>query len=228
MRQDDRAAFDRGLHRARESAYLPGEFVGQESFMTARETRALAAQAGIGPGVTVLDLCCGAGGPGCFLTRELGCEYLGVDASATAVAIARERAGGLACRFATARVPPLPAGSFDVVTAGYGLRNVPDLTAAIDEMYRVLKHGGQALSLDFDRPEHGTVRAVYLWYLSLVGGVLGWVLHRDPDTYRYIPASIRLYPGAEAVAELMKVRGFTSVRHYRVLGGLMAIHHATK
>jgi demethylmenaquinone methyltransferase/2-methoxy-6-polyprenyl-1,4-benzoquinol methylase len=69
---------------------------------------------------------------------------------------------------------------------------------------------------------------VYLWYLSLVGGMLGWVLHRDPDTYRYIPASIRLYPGAAAVAELMKVRGFTSVRHYRLLGGLMAIHHARK
>ena len=103
MRQDDRAPFDRALHRARVSAYAPGEFVGQESFMTAGEIRALAVQAGIGPGATVLDLCCGIGGPGRFLTRELGCVYLGVDASASAVAVARERAGDLSCRFATAR-----------------------------------------------------------------------------------------------------------------------------
>ena len=52
------------------------------------------------------------------------------------------------------------------------------------------------------------------------------MLHRDPDTYRYIPASIRQYPGAEAVARLMEARGFTRVRYYPVLGGLMAIHHA--
>ena len=64
MTQDDRARFDRALHRARSSAYAPGEFVGQESFMTAGEIRALAVQAGIGPGVGVLDLCCGIAGPG--------------------------------------------------------------------------------------------------------------------------------------------------------------------
>ena len=115
MRQDGRAPFDRALHHARMSAYAPGEFVGQESFMTAGEIRALALHAGIGPGASVLDLCCGVGGPGRFLTRELGCLYLGVDTSASAVAIARERAGDLPCRFETAHVPPLPAGSFDVV-----------------------------------------------------------------------------------------------------------------
>ena len=115
MRQDDRAPFHRALHRARVSAYAAGEFVGQEGFMTAGEIRALTMQAGIGPGVTVLDLCCGVAGPGRFLTRELGCVYLGVDASASAVALARERAGDLPCRFAIAQVPPLPAGSFDVV-----------------------------------------------------------------------------------------------------------------
>ena len=63
MRQDDRAAFDRALHPARVAAYAPGEFVGQESFMTAGEIRALAVQAGVGPGITVLDLCCGIAGP---------------------------------------------------------------------------------------------------------------------------------------------------------------------
>src|ERR671920_1540298 len=110
MKQDDRAPFDEALRRARLSAYPPGEFVGQESFMTAGEIRALAVQAGVGPGVAVLDLCCGIAGPGRFVTRELGCAYLGVDASASAVAVARARADGLPCRFEVAEVPPLPAG----------------------------------------------------------------------------------------------------------------------
>jgi demethylmenaquinone methyltransferase/2-methoxy-6-polyprenyl-1,4-benzoquinol methylase len=123
---------------------------------------------------------------------------------------------------------PFATGAFDIVTTGYGIRNVPDLQAAIDEMLRVLKPGGQALSLDFNRPSNVLVRAVYLSYLTIVGGAVGWVLHRDPDTYRYIPASIRIYPGAEAVARLMEARGFSRVRHHRVFGGLMAIHQAFK
>jgi SAM-dependent methyltransferase len=115
MRQDERTSFDRALRPARESAYPAGGFVGQESFMTVDEILTLAERAGIARGVTVLDLCCGIAGPGRFLTRALGCAYLGVDASASAIAIARERAAGLPCRFAVARIPPLPAGRVDVV-----------------------------------------------------------------------------------------------------------------
>jgi demethylmenaquinone methyltransferase/2-methoxy-6-polyprenyl-1,4-benzoquinol methylase len=123
---------------------------------------------------------------------------------------------------------PFASASFDVVTTGYGLRNVPDLTRAVDEIYRVLKPGGEALSLDFDRPDNPIIRGVYLMYLNIVGGALGWLLHRDSNTYRYIPASIRNYPGAAPVAGLMESRGFARARHYPVLGGLMAIHHAHK
>jgi demethylmenaquinone methyltransferase/2-methoxy-6-polyprenyl-1,4-benzoquinol methylase len=68
----------------------------------------------------------------------------------------------------------------------------------------------------------------YLMYLTIVGGTLGWMLHRDPDTYRYIPASIRQYPGAEAVVRLLGELGFSRARYYPVLGGLMAIHHAVR
>lgn len=115
MKQDERAPFVRALGRARVMAYPPGQFIEQESFMSAGEVRTLARQAGIGPGVSVLDLCCGIGGPGRFITGELGCDYLGVDYSAGAIEIARERAGELPCRFEVARVPPLPPGPFDVV-----------------------------------------------------------------------------------------------------------------
>jgi SAM-dependent methyltransferase len=153
VRQDDRAPFDRALHRARVSAYTPGEFVGQESFMTAREIRALAVQVGIGPGVTVLDLCCGTGGPGRFLTREMGCDYLGVDASASAVAVARERAGDLPCRFQTARVPPVPAGSFDVVLLLETMLAFEDKDALMGEIAAALRpHGRLAFTLEEGPP----------------------------------------------------------------------------
>jgi demethylmenaquinone methyltransferase/2-methoxy-6-polyprenyl-1,4-benzoquinol methylase len=121
---------------------------------------------------------------------------------------------------------PFPAQSFDLVTTGYGLRNVPDLGGAIDEIARVLRAGGQVLSLDFNVPSNPLIRGMYLFYLTVVGSALGWLLHRDPDTYRYIPASMRQYPGAPAVARMMEARGFVRVKYYRVLGGLMAIHHA--
>src|SRR5436190_19114380 len=101
------------LQRAGMSAHAPEEFVEQESFMRAAEIRELAVRAGIAPGVSVLDLCCGVAGPGRFITRELGCAYLGVDASTSAIDIARAHAGDLPCRFEVARIPPIPSGPFD-------------------------------------------------------------------------------------------------------------------
>ncbi|HET8820268.1 MAG TPA: class I SAM-dependent methyltransferase [Thermoleophilaceae bacterium] len=153
MKQDDRAAFDRALRRARVSAYAPGEFVGQESFMTAGEIWDLAVEAGIGPAVTVLDLCCGVAGPGRFVTRELGCDYLGVEAAASAVAIARERANGLPCRFATAEVPPLPAGPFDVVLLLETMLAFEDKDALVRQIAAALRPGGRlAFTLEEGTP----------------------------------------------------------------------------
>jgi demethylmenaquinone methyltransferase/2-methoxy-6-polyprenyl-1,4-benzoquinol methylase len=123
---------------------------------------------------------------------------------------------------------PFPSSSFTLVTAGYGLRNVPNIEQAIEEIARVLVPHGRLLSLDFNKPEHPVVRAAYLTYLTVVGSVLGFVLHRDPDTYRYIPESIRNYPGAAGVARLLAARGFTEVRIIPLLGGLMTIHLARR
>jgi ubiquinone/menaquinone biosynthesis C-methylase UbiE len=61
-----------------------------------------------------------------------------------------------------------------------------------------------------------------------VGSVLGWLLHRDPDTYRYIPASIRRYPGARGVADRLAGRGFVNVEVVPLLFGLMSLHIATR
>src|SRR3954469_2991977 len=160
MRQDDRAPFDRALHRARRSAYPAGEFVGQESFMTAGEIRALGMRASIGPGVSVLDLCCGIAAPGRFLTRELGCDYLGVDASAGAVAIARDRAGDLPCRFAVAQIPPLPAGRFDVVLLLETMLAFADKDALVCEIFPALLPGGRfAFTLEEGSPLTAAERA---------------------------------------------------------------------
>src|SRR5699024_2088784 len=114
MTSDERAVRDLALQRARVAAYPPGEYVGQESFMGAGEILSLARRAGVGRKTSVLDLCCGAAGPGRFITATLGCAYLGVDADASAIAIAQRRAAHLNCRFHQARIPPVPGG-FDVV-----------------------------------------------------------------------------------------------------------------
>lgn len=143
MRQDDRRRFDRALARARRAAYPPGEFVGQESFMRAAEIRALAVRAGVGAGVPVLDLCCGVGGPGRFLTAELGCDYLGVDASPAAIGLARERGGDLPCRFEVAQVPPVPRGRFDVVLLLETLLAFPDKATLVGEVAAALPAGGR-------------------------------------------------------------------------------------
>src|SRR5436305_6156219 len=143
VRQDERTPFVRALRRARVSAYAAGEFVEQESFMRATEIDAIARQAGIAPGVSVLDLCCGVAGPGRFITQELGCTYLGVDSSSSALDIARERAGGLRCRFEVSRIPPVPAGPFDVVLLFETMLAFPDKETLLQEISRALTTGGR-------------------------------------------------------------------------------------
>src|SRR4051812_40019791 len=153
MRQDQRAPFLAALHGAREAAYPAGEYVGQESFMRAGEIRALGRRARIAPGVSVLDLCCGVGGPGRLISAELGCHYLGLDSSSSAVEIARCLAGDLPCRFEQARVPPLPDGRFQVVLLLETMLAFPDKRALIADVGRVLAPGGRfAFTVEEGRP----------------------------------------------------------------------------
>jgi len=143
MKQDERAPFVVALHRARVSAFAPGEFVEQESFMRASEIRALAVRAGIAPGVSVLDLCCGVAGPGRFITAELGCTYLGIDLSSSAVDIARQRARDLPCRFEVSRIPPVPPGPFDVVLLLETMLAFSDKESLLQEVSQALPVGGR-------------------------------------------------------------------------------------
>jgi ubiquinone/menaquinone biosynthesis methyltransferase len=198
--------------------------------------RQLLAIAGPLPGRRVLDLACGTGDI-TWQAAHCGAHVVGLDITPRMIELARAKATlapdprkrahplfvvGDMCAL------PVPDAAFDIVTTGYGLRNVPDLPLAIREIARVLKPGGLFLSLDFNRPAHRVVRIAYHAYLSVVGSALGWALHRDPDTYRYIPESIRAYPGAPAVVDLLHATGFSVARWHRVLGGLMAIHEARR
>ena len=180
-------------------------------------------------GTRALDLACGTGDLAVLLARQ-GAVVTGLDITPAMLTLARAKPQGHGIRWVAGDMTtlPFPDSSMDLITTGYGLRNVPELSRALTEAHRVLAGDGRIASLDFNRPESRPVRAVYLAYLSVVGSMLGWVLHRDPDTYRYIPASIRRYPGANGVARLMEDAGFVDVRVLPVLGGLMAIHLAAK
>jgi SAM-dependent methyltransferase len=113
--------------------------------MTAHEILALAERAGVGPGVSVLDACCGAGGPGRLLVRELGCDYLGLDAGP------HERAGDL--RIITATVPPLPDGPFDVVLVLETMLAFEDKGALVRAVADSLRPGGRfAFTLEEGEP----------------------------------------------------------------------------
>jgi ubiquinone/menaquinone biosynthesis methyltransferase len=196
-----------------------------------RWKRRLVTLANVQPGAAALDLACGTGDIA-FAVAARGANVVGLDLTPRMLELARRKrqAGSGATQFLAGDMMALPFrdGCVDIVTTGYGIRNVPILEPAIGEIRRVLRPGGLFLSLDFNRPDSAVVRAVYLGYLAFVGSALGHALHKDPDTYRYIPETIRRYPGAALVADLIVAQGFASCEWFPVLGGLMAIHRARR
>ena len=194
-----------------------------------RWKRRLFELSGIRPGWRVLDLACGTGDLAIGAATR-GAAVVAIDIAGPMVELARNKpdAGDISWLVGDMTDLPVAAATFDLVTTGYGLRNVPDLPRALLEICRALRPGGVFCSLDFNRPTVAPVRLVYLTWLTIVGAALGWLLHRDPDTYRYIPESIRRYPGATAVTKMIRDAGFAEAQDVRVLGGLMAIHVARK
>ncbi len=182
----------------------------------------------------VLDLACGTGDITFAEGHELPTgEAVGLDITQGMLVIAERKRRELNMnnvRFQRADIMRLPYAdeSFDCVTGGYALRNVPDIAGALAEIQRVLKPGGRFFSLDFGHPQFQLYRWGYLNYLIVVGSVVGWVMHRDPDTYRYIPESLRRYPGQRGVVDLMQCAGFVDCDFIEFGGGIMAINHGTK
>jgi len=208
-----------------------------------RWKRRLVQEAAVRPGERALDLACGTGDITFSLADE-GAAAVGLDVTPRMIALARQKQGSRISRtsgpsnlqaaagalFLVGDMLSLPFGSatFDVVTTGYGVRNAPDMRAALCEILRVLKPGGRFYSLDFNRPGNAVVGGAYLAYLSVVGSVIGWVVHRDAETYRYIAETVRVHPGGAAVAALLTSAGFEHASYEPVFGGFMAMHAARK
>lgn len=186
------------------------------------------ALAGRGRGARVLDLCCGTADL-CFLAEGAGAGAVtGADFTLPMLAVARRRARGGASRirFVQADALTLPFGdeAFDVITIGYGLRNIADPAAAVSEMRRVLAPGGRVVVLDFGKPSNRFVAAVYGAFLKTMMPAVGWLFHRDPETYLYIPESLKKFPAQRGVQKMMLEAGLTNVRFEDRLFGTMGIN----
>ena len=216
MGPDQRPPLLTALGRAQAAAYPTGEYVGQESFMRAAEIRRLAHQAQVGPGVPVLDLCCGVAGPGRMITAESGCRYLGVDQSASALATARQLAGELPCRFEHVHLPPLPEGRFEVVLLLETMLAFPDKKDLVEEIAHTLEPGGRfAFTVEEGRPltrqEHSSAHG------AIATALLGRYRANSPQIVGQI--------GKQATAELVTAHqlwsdwlGSGRVRKFAIVG----------
>jgi demethylmenaquinone methyltransferase/2-methoxy-6-polyprenyl-1,4-benzoquinol methylase len=234
------SAFDSPEHKRRHVRRLFATIADRYDLITsvlsygqdARWKARLVREARVSPSDRALDLACGTADIAFAVAAAGARAVTGLDITVRMLELANAKQGQSAekIRLVAGDMTALPfdADSFDLVTTGYGLRNVPDLPAAIAEIARTLRSGGRLLSLDFNRPESTVVRTAYLVYLTVVGSLLGWILHRDPDTYRYIPESIKRYPGAAAVADRLRAHGFGQVQVIPLLFGLMTLHVAHK
>jgi demethylmenaquinone methyltransferase/2-methoxy-6-polyprenyl-1,4-benzoquinol methylase len=182
----------------------------------------------------VLDLACGTGDITFRAGRRLNHGWaVGLDITHSMLCIAEEkrrRFGVSSISFQRGDIMRLPFRdeTFDCVTGGYALRNVPDVRGALEEIIRVLRPGGRFLSLDFGRPSNRLYCWLYLNYLTVVGSAAGLAMHGDADTYRYIPESLKLYPGQHAVQLMMTDAGFTKTGVHQFGGGIMAINYGSK
>lgn len=122
---------------------------------------------------------------------------------------------------------PFPDDHFDIVSVAFGLRNMTRKDLALAEMRRVLKPGGKLLVLEFSRVAKPLEKA-YDWYSFKVLPVLGRVVAKDEDSYRYLAESIRMHPGQEELRQMMKSAGFGHVDVHNLSAGVVALHMGIK
>jgi SAM-dependent methyltransferase len=142
---DDRKTYFRALEGAKLAAFGPEDYIGQESFLTGSQVLHLAESSELTRNTTVLDLCCGAGGPALLLASATGCSILGVDRSAGAIALARASAhlGGLAADFLQAEVPPKLERRFEVVNLFETMLAFPRKQPLLQSISELLEDSGR-------------------------------------------------------------------------------------
>ena len=119
----------------------------------------------------------------------------------------------------------LPFGdrAFDVVSIGFGLRNVTRKESALAEMRRVLAPGGVAVVLEFSKVA-APLAPAYDWYSFAVLPRLGRLVAGDEASYRYLAESIRMHPDQETLKGMMEQAGFESVEYHNLTAGVVALH----
>lgn len=183
------------------------------------------------PGDRVLDLCCGTGDIA-FLFAGKGADVTALDFSEEMLRVARERRDKSPAEVkfiqGDAMNTGLPAAEFDLLTIGYGLRNLADCDAALAEMKRVLKPGGRLLILEFGKPDNALIRAVYYGFLKLAVPLLGFLFAGDSAAYAYILESLKHYPAQRGVDEKLQALGMEKTAITNFCFGAMSINSATK
>ena len=192
--------------------------------------------AGVRSGMKVLDL---ASGTGDLASRFAGLvgpegEVVMSDINLAMLEQGRKRmvdeghAGNVEYMQIDAESIPFPDNSFNVVTIAFGLRNVTHKEQALREMYRVLKPGGRALVLEFSKPVSKPLGKLYDLYSFRALPLIGRLVAKDADSYRYLAESIRMHPDQETLREMMEAAGFERCDYHNLTGGIVAVHRGFK
>lgn len=190
-----------------------------------RRWRRLAAATVVRPGDAVLDACCGTGDLAIAAERAGG-RVTGLDFSEQMLERARGKSDSVEWVLGDVTALPFDDASFDAVTVGFGIRNVPDLEVGLAELARVLRPGGRVACLEITRPE-GMLKPFFrLWFDGLVP-LAGKVLPGG-GAYSYLPASVRRFPGPSDLAAAFGRAGFDGVGWKLMGGGIVALHVGTK
>jgi demethylmenaquinone methyltransferase/2-methoxy-6-polyprenyl-1,4-benzoquinol methylase len=189
-----------------------------------RRWRRLAVELVVQPGDRVLDACCGTGDLALEAERQGG-RIVGLDFSERMLERARRKSATVEWIRGDVLALPFGEGTFDVATVGFGVRNVDDLELGLRELRRVLRSGGRLAVLEITQPR-GPLRPFFAVWFDKVVPLLGKVLPGG-RAYAYLPASVKRFPGAEELTELLIECGFADVR-FRLLGGsIVALHTGT-
>jgi demethylmenaquinone methyltransferase / 2-methoxy-6-polyprenyl-1,4-benzoquinol methylase len=186
-------------------------------------------RAEVGPGDSVLDVCCGTGDLSFEMAGRVapGGSVVGCDFSEQMLDLAREKAAerGAPVRFEWADALQLPydAERFDAVTVGFGVRNFADRDRGLREMARVLKPGGRLVILEFTEPRRPPFSTFYSLWFDRIVPVLGR-LTPNPDAYSYLAESVHGFPDPQGLATKMDAAGFERIRWLLTAGGILAIH----
>ena len=176
----------------------------------------------------ILDLASGTGDFSALVNRHRPrATSVAVDLTERMLRLARQR-GVRHTACADATLLPFPAGSFDCVFVGYGLRNFGNLRTALQEIERVTRPGGMLVSLDFFLPANAVLRRIYLAYLYAQGFFWGLLLHGRPRVYTYIPDSLRTFLSIGEFTSLLRGTGYGQVEVRSFILGGIGLHWAAK